>query len=65
MNKIYEKIYPLEPLEFDIKIFKISTMLSWVEPKLIVYKDYIYDNLLPDILNEFKKFIKLKLHLKN
>ena len=57
MNKIYEKIYPPEPDEIDNKIFKKSMLLSWVEPNLIVEgKDYyIYDNLLPDILNEFKK----------
>ena len=57
MNKIYDKIYPPEPDEFDNKIFKKSMLLSWVEPNLIVEgKDYyIYDNLLPDILNEFKK----------
>ena len=64
MNKIYEKIYPLEPLELDTKIFKKSTMLSWVEPQLIVDKDYIYDNILPDIINEFKKIYKVKTPLK-
>ena len=39
MNKIYERIYPQEPLEYDTKIFKKSTMLSWVEPQLIVGKE--------------------------
>ena len=57
MNKIYDKIYPPEPDELDNKIFKKSMLLSWVEPNLIVEgKDYyIYDTLLPDILNEFNK----------
>ena len=57
MNKIYEKIYPPEPDELDSKIYKKSMILSWVEPNLILEeKDYyIFDNILPDILNEFKK----------
>ena len=57
MNKIYEKIYPPEPDELDYKIYKKSMILSWVEPNLILEeKDYyIFDNILPDILNEFKK----------
>jgi hypothetical protein len=57
MNKIYDKIYPPEPDDFDNRIFKKSMLLSWVEPNLIVEgKDYyIYDTLMPDILNEFKK----------
>ena len=55
MNKIYEKIYPPEPHQKDSKIFKISIMLSWVEPQLIVDKEYIYDNILPDILNQFNQ----------
>ena len=64
MNKIYEKIYPIEPLECDNKIFKTAMMLSWVEPQLIVEKDYIYDNILPDILNEFNQIHKVKTPLK-
>ena len=30
-------------------------MLSWVEPQLIVDNEYIYDNILPDILNQFNQ----------
>jgi hypothetical protein len=55
MNKIYEKIYPPEPDEMDNKIFKKTISLSWVDPYLIIEKDYIFDNLLPDILNEFEQ----------
>ena len=57
MNKIYDKIYPPEPDDFDNRIFKKSMLLSWVEPNLIVEgkEYYIYDTLMPDILNEFKK----------
>ena len=60
MNKLYDKIYPPEPDEIDSQLFKKSMYLSWVEPNLIVEgKDYyIYDIILPDILNEF---IKIKL----
>ena len=64
MNKIYEKIYPLEPLDLDTKIFRTANMLSWVEPQLIVEKEYIYDNILPDIINEFQKINKVKTPLK-
>jgi hypothetical protein len=55
MNKIYEKIYPPEPDEMDNKIFKKTISLSWVDPYSIIEKDYIFDNLLPDILNEFEQ----------
>ena len=55
MNKIYEKIYPPEIDEMDNQIYKKTMQLSWVEPNMLVQKDYIYDNMLPDILNEFGK----------
>ena len=55
MNKIYDKIYPPEIDEIDNQIFKKTMQLSWVEPNMLVQKDYIYDNMLPDILNEFRK----------
>ena len=64
MNKIYEKIYPQEPSEKDTKIFQKSIMLSWVEPHLIVDKEYIYDNILPDIINQFKQIFIVKTPLK-
>ena len=70
MNKIYDKIYPPEPDDKDNQIFKKSMHLSWIEPCSLVEKDYIYDNILPDILNEikninivktpYKKFICIK-----
>ena len=60
MNKIYEKIYPPEPHENDAEIYQKTMKLSWVEPNLIVDKDYIYDNILPDILNEFDKLSEAK-----
>ena len=62
MDKIYEKIYPPEPDELDTKIFKKAMHLSWVEPNLILEeKDYyIFDSIMPDILNEFKRINILK-----
>ena len=60
MNKIYEKIYPLEPHENDAVIYKKTMKLSWVEPNLLINKDYIFDNILPDILNEFNKISEEK-----
>ena len=60
MNKIYDKIYPFEPAFKDYKIYEKSVELSWVEPQLIINKDYIFDNMLPDILNEFKKINIMK-----
>ena len=60
MNKIYEKIYPPEPDDKDIKIYQKAMSLSWVEHNSIIGKDYIYDTLMPDILNEFKQINKVK-----
>ena len=64
MNKIFERIYPIEPLVKDTQIFKKATMLTWVEPQIIVEKEYIYDNILPDILNQFKQIHIVKTPLK-
>ena len=60
MNKIYEKIYPYESDDKDTKIFQNTIKLSWVEPQLLVNKDYIFDDILPDILNEFEQINKVK-----
>ena len=64
MNKIYDKIYPPEPDEKDSQIFQKAMKLDWVEPQLIVEKEYIYDNILPDILNQFNKINNVKTPLK-
>ena len=55
MNKLYEKIYPQEPDDLDNQIFQNVMNLSATEPKLIIGKDYIFDIMLPDILNEFNQ----------
>ena len=60
MNKIYEKIYPPEPDDKDTEIFKKSMQLSWLESNFFIKKDYIYDIMLPDILNEFKQINLVK-----
>ena len=65
MDKIYEKIYPPEPDDLDNTIFNKTMKLSWVEPQLIIDKEYIFDNMLPDILNEFKQIHITKSPLKN
>ena len=54
MNKIYDKIYPIEPENKDTEIFIKTTMLSWIEPNLIINKDYIYETSLPDIIHQFQ-----------
>ncbi len=55
MNKIYEKIYPPEFDDKDNEIYKKASCLFWLEPISVVGKDYIYDNLMPDISNEFEQ----------
>jgi len=60
MNKIYDKIYPSQYDYKDIKISNKTLSLSWVEPNLLLNKDYIFDNMLPDILNEFNQINIIK-----
>ena len=60
MTKIYDKIYPSEPSPMDYKIYQKSIDLSWVEPQLLITRDYIFDNMLPDIINEFNKINAMK-----
>ena len=55
INKIYEKIYPPEPHDKDVKILQKTYSLSWIEPNHMLKKEYIFDNMLPDIINEFKQ----------
>ena len=51
-EKIYEKIYPIEPDPEDNLIFKKCVLLSWVEPKhfLAKKKNYVFDSFLPDVI---------------
>ena len=55
MNKLYPKLYPLLPNDFDEKIYENSIKLSWMEPQIVLKKDYIFDNILPEIINEFNQ----------
>ena len=62
MEKIYDKIYPLEPDEMDNLIYKNCILLSWVEPKHIIEGkiNYTYDNFLTEIFRYFNKIEKEK-----
>ena len=63
MEKIYDKIYPLEPDEMDNLIYKNCILLSWIEPKHIIERKtkYInYDNFLTDMFKYFDKIEKEK-----
>ena len=57
MEKIYEKIYPIEPDPDDNQIFRKCVLLSWVEPKHFLAKktNYIFDSFLPDVIEFFGK----------
>ena len=59
-SEIYEKLYPPKPFEMDNKIFDKSKSLSWIEPKNIFEKEYVFDNILPDILKEFERINLVK-----
>ena len=61
MNKIYKKIYPRELEQEDSKLFQKTMHLSWVEPNMIIPGNSsldVLDNILPDVLSEFKKLNK-------
>ena len=55
MSKLYNKIFPNEPSNEDIKIYQNSIKLAWVEPKHFILgkKNYIYDSFLPDAILNF------------
>ena len=60
MSKLYPKIYPIIPNNLDEKIYYNSMKLSWIDPHRLINKDYIFDNILPEILNEFNQINILK-----
>ena len=62
MEKLYDKIYPAEPMEKDNLIFKQCILLSWVEPKHFIKgkNNYIFDSFLPDVIDYFGKIEKEK-----
>ncbi len=62
MEKIYEKIYPIEPDPQDYQIFRRCVLLSWAEPKHFIAKktNYVFDSFLPDVIDFFGKMDKEK-----
>ena len=62
MEKIYEKIYPIEPDPNDYQIFRKCVLLSWIEPKHLIAKktNYVFDSFLPDVIEFFGKMDKEK-----
>ena len=64
MEKLYDKIFPIEPGKEDLKIFKNCVRCSWVELKHFVRgkNDYVLENFIPDTI---KNLIKKNLQEKN
>ena len=72
MSKIYDKIFPKESSENDMKIFQSAIKLSWTEPKHFIKfkKELVFGSFLKDVLKFFKlmdsektirkKFLNLK-----
>ena len=56
MRKLYDKIYPLQPDCYDIKIFQTCVRLSWIQPHhLIKAKGFILDNFLKNTVEIIQK----------
>ena len=56
MRKLYDKIYPLQPDCYDIKIFQTCVRLSWIQPHhLIKAKGFIFDNFLKNTVEIIQK----------
>ena len=62
MEKLYDKIYPSEPMAQDNLIFKQCILLSWTEPKHFIKgkNNYIFDSFLPDVIGYFDQIEKEK-----
>ena len=62
MEKLYEKLYPRNLNNMDIKIYEICQKLGWVEPKNFIKgkKNYIYESFLPDLTNYLMLMTKQK-----
>ena len=72
MSKIYDKIFPKESSENDMKIFQSAIKLSWTEPKHFIKfkRELVFGSFLKDVLKFFKlmdsektirkKFLNLK-----
>ena len=56
MRKLYDKIYPMQPDCYDIKIFQTCVRLSWIQPHhLIRAKGFIFDNFLKNTVENIQK----------
>ena len=57
MSKIYDKIFPDDSSENDMKIFQSAVRLSWTEPKHFIKfkRELVFESFLKDVL----KFCKL------
>ena len=62
MEKLYDKIFPIEPGKEDLKIFKNCVRCSWVELKHFVRgkNDYVLENFIPDTIKNFEQINKEK-----
>jgi len=72
MSKIYDKIFPSESYENDMKIFQSAVRLSWTEPKHFIKskRELVFGSFLKDVSKLFKlmdseksprkKFLNLK-----
>ena len=56
MSKIYDKIFPNEPYENDMKIFQSAVRLSWTEPKHFIKskRELVFGSFLKDVSKLFK-----------
>ena len=58
MSEIFDKIYPEEPNDIDIKIFKQSIKLSWTEPEHFINKyirkPIVFRHFFSDVYNYLK-----------
>ena len=62
MNKIYDKIFPLEPNRKDNKIYQNSIRLSWVKPCHFLddKKQYVFGSFINDFNYHFKLLLSEK-----
>ena len=62
MEKIYDKIYPIEPEKEDLQVFQNCYKCSWVELKHFVKgkNDYVLENFVPDTIKNFEQINKEK-----
>jgi hypothetical protein len=57
MEKLYDKLFPKEPDQSDIKIHQNCELFSWTEPRHFIKTKtvYVYDSFLPEVINYFKE----------